>query len=603
MKKKKPFYSYRDFLQNRYGRNIYRIPVNLDFSCPNRENGARGCAFCGEQGAMAVHLKCGETLEQQVQRSIDYTRNRYGKDVEFMAYFQAYTSTNAPIEQIRDAFERVLKLANFKAVSVSTRPDCLPNDVMDYFNELTNRYDFWVELGVQTSNDKTLKLINRGHDFACSERAIKSLSQIGVNVVPHVILGLPGETREDFEQTAKLLAKLPIAGIKVHNLHIMKNTELEDWYKNPTSETPEISVLDEHEYGEELMNFIRYIPANIPLLRIGSDTPNNLLIAPIWWMKKGQFLNYIHHQMVQRGIFQGDLTDSQNLPQETYKKVKTDDGSVTFYSSFFKEKFHSNVGAISEAEHKFIKPTNLIERLKTEKVRLLDIGFGLGCNALTAFELAEGKAIEIVSFEFDRQAVSQAITVYPQWTEIYESLLKTGEFVEGNRSIRIIWGDARQNIRQLSKDEKFDVIFHDAFSTQKNTELWTLYFFRQESSLLTENGVIVTYSNATPVRSALRKCGLEVGETEPFGRSKGGTIATFDRSLKVKLSDNDLRILNETTARVPFIDPFGNWSRKRILKHRERVVKKLQTLGIPKQIKLTRVLIISATLYALSIMS
>lgn len=587
MKKIPPFYAYRTFLQKRYGHTIYRIPVNLDFSCPNRENGGRGCAFCGEQGAMAVHLKSGETIEQQVTRSINYTRKRYGRKVDFMAYFQAYTSTNAPIAQIRDAFERVLKLANFRAVSVSTRPDCLPPDVMTYFKELAERYDFWVELGVQTIHDKTLKLINRGHDFAASKAAVQALSRIGVNVVPHVILGLPGETRDDFVATAKALAVLPISGIKIHNLHVMKNTDFEAWFKNPEPEKPLVTVMDEHEYGEELMNFIRYIPAHIPLLRIGSDTPNALLIAPVWWMKKGQFLNYIHHQMRQRGIVQGDRTTPSGVPNETYQKVKTEDGSVTFYSTFFKERFHSNAGAISEAEEKFIKPVELKKRLMEGHIRLLDIGFGLGCNALSAFDAAAGKSIEIVSLEFDRQAVVQAMSVYPQWTAVYQSLLDTGEFVDGARKICIIWGDARQHLAELARTgKKFDIVFHDAFSTQKNTELWTLSFFRKETALLSERGSIVTYSNASPVRSALLKCGLLVGETAAFGRSKGGTIATLDKELNVELPEKDRRILSETTAQVPFIDPLGYWSRKRILKHRERVVKKLQNLGIPKQIKI-----------------
>ncbi len=591
MSRKEPFYSYRTFLRRRYGRNIYRIPVNLDFSCPNRKNGGGGCVFCGEQGAMAVHLKSGETLEKQVQRSLDYTRTRYGKDAEFMAYFQAYTSTNAPIAEIRSAFEKVLSLAEFRAVTVSTRPDCLPPEVLDYFSELAERYDFWVELGMQTAKDETLDLVNRGHNFAVAESAVKELASRGVNVAAHVIIGLPSETRDDYRQTAIKLGRLPITGIKIHNLHVVKNTQLEQWYKNPDSSHPPVKVLDEHEYGEELIDFIRHLPPHIPLMRTTSDTPNHLLVAPIWWMKKGQFLDYVHRQMVQRDLYQGDMLQSyEETPGEVYRKVATEDGSYTFFSTFFKEKFHSSAGALSEAKHKFIIPSGLDERLQQGKVSLLDVGFGLGCNALSAFELAEGREIDIVSFEFDRQAVAQAAHAYPQWKEIYQALLETGVYQDGKRSIRIMWGDARHNIRTLAESgaSQFDVIFHDSFSTQKNTELWTLSFFRQETFLLKPTGAIVTYSNASPVRSALLKCGLSVGATNPFGRAKGGTIAVGSEGPALELPEKELRVINETTAAVPYSDPLGNWSRKRILAHRERVVKKLQELGVPKNIKFER---------------
>ena len=586
MVNKEPFYSYRSFLNDYYGSNIYRISISLEFGCPNRdESGKGGCAFCNDQGSAAVYIKSDAELEDQVKTSIAYTKSRYGEKVGLMAYFQAYTSTYAPIEEIRRTFEIVLALADFKAVTISTRPDCLPEPVLEYLKELASRYDLWVELGMQTSNDTSLELINRGHNFEASKKAVVLLDGMGIKVAAHTIIGLPGETRADFERTAFEFSKLPLSGIKLHNLHVVKGTVFESWLKEGSHG---VYTMDEHEYAEELINFIRHLPPKLPLMRICSDTPNSILVSPLWWMKKGQFINYIHHQMKSRGVYQGDLLVTTDLEtSNSYKSVETADGSMTLYSSFFKEKYHSSVGALSEAVEKFIKPTHLVERLEKGPVKLLDIGFGLGCNALSAFELAGEQGVEIVSLEFDRAVVERAQEIYPNWQPIYQSLLKDGVYIQGNSSIRIIWGDARKSMAKLVKevDQKFDVIFHDAFSTTKNTELWTLHFFRQERQLLNTGGAIVTYSNALPIRAALLKCDLWVSETMPYGRSKGGTIAHCKSMDSQFLPDKDLAVLNSTTARVPYSDPLGSWSRKQILTHRDRVVKKLISLGVPKKIK------------------
>ena len=582
-----PFYSYRSFLNDYYGSNIYRISVSLEFGCPNRtKDGRGGCAFCNDEGSAAVYIKSDKELEDQVKSSIAYTHQRYGKDVGLMAYFQAYTSTFAPIEEIRRTFEIVLATADFKVVTISTRPDCLPAPVLEYLKELSVRYDLWVELGMQTSKDETLELINRGHNFEASRQAVITLDKLDIKVAAHTILGLPGETRDDFRRTALEFSKLPLSAIKIHNLHIIKGTVFDRWY---CEKSHGVVALDEHEYAEVLIDFIRHLPPKLPLMRISSDTPNHQLVAPIWWMKKGQFINYIYHQMRERGQSQGDLLEGSDFETSvSYREVETDDGSKTLYSSFFKENYHSTAGAETESLEKFIKPTQLVERLEQGSVKLLDIGFGLGCNALTAFDQAEGQSIEITSLEFDREVVRNAVAIYPKWKPIYEALLADGEYRLGNRVVRIIWGDARRSIKALvsNMSGQFDLIFHDAFSTQKNTELWTLHFFRQETLLLAKGGAIVTYSNANPVRAALLKCNLWVSETKPFGRAKGGTIA-FEKSCpEVSLPEKELLMATKSTGRVTFSDPLGNWSRKKILLHRDRVVKKLHKLGLPKKIKL-----------------
>jgi len=172
---------FKDYLIDRYGHPLYRVPVSLPFSCPHRQrNHGRGCIFCAEDGARARHLRQHLDLPEQVREGIKYIHRRYGKQCGFIAYFQAFTSTNAQVEILRKRYTEVLEQADFPAVIVATRPDCLPKPVLDYLAELNEKYDFWVELGVQTAHDSTLELINRQHDFRTVQEAIAKLTDRGI---------------------------------------------------------------------------------------------------------------------------------------------------------------------------------------------------------------------------------------------------------------------------------------------------------------------------------------------------------------------------------------------------------------------------------------
>lgn len=329
------YVKFSTFLRKKYGETVYRIPIDIGFSCPNRSEfrGQGGCTFCSGTGARAQHLTDKIEITDQVKAGIQLAKERYHAKV-FMAYFQAYTSTYAPIKIIRELFETVLAEADFKIVVISTRPDCLPEPVLDYLSELAQRYDLWIELGAQTVHDVTLERINRGHSFACSKMAIQKLSQRHIKVAAHVILGLPGETREMIRQTAMTLAKLPLSGIKIHNLHIVQDTILAKEYQRG-----EVVVWDEQEYGEVLMEFLRLLPRDWPIMRLVSETPRHELIAPHWWLNKSQFLEYIQYQMKCRGWQQGDLFDNINkdnisLPISV-QHIKDDD-DVIWIAKFLK---------------------------------------------------------------------------------------------------------------------------------------------------------------------------------------------------------------------------------------------------------------------------
>lgn len=582
-----PYYSYRTFLREHYGGSLFRIPVNLGFGCPNRNpDGTGGCFFCGEDAALAVHLSKEDSLKQQVQSGIQYIRKRYG-NVDLMLYMQAYTSTFADSAKIRKIYEQLLQMHDFRAVTVGTRPDCLPKETLQYFSELSKRFDFRVELGIQTVHDKTLKAINRGHDFQTSADAVKRLNKAGISVDAHIMIGLPGEARKEFNKTAETLAQMPIGGLKIHNLHIVKGTRFAEFYRNG-----KIDVMDEHEYGEALIDFIRRTPNNRPLIRICSDTPDNILIAPKWWMKKGQFIDYIYHQMQKRNLHQGDLLDNSLTANPdsgaSYEAVKTDDGSFTLFNPFFKENFHTSAGAVSEAEKKFIEPSGLKKLLLEKKdVKILDVGFGLGLNALVATGCAKGSNnfLSIVSLEFDKTVVKSAVKLYPQWEKIYKNLLDKNIYKEKHFALQIYWGDARKTIKTLTQDKKFDIIFLDPFSTQKNPELWTIDFIENLKKCIKKDGVLLTYSNAPAVRAALNKANMVLGETIPFGRTKGGTIASPDKKqIKNPLDTKNMRIITETTSSIPYRDPNGTLSGTKILQNREKEVYEMRRKGMPKKI-------------------
>lgn len=297
-----PFYRYKTFMIETYGAPLYRVPIDLGLGCPHRKaNGRGGCTFCPPDGSRAGTTQGCRTLEAQVRRGIAFARGRYGAE-HFMAYIQAFTGTLAPADAQADTAARLLALHPFDALSIGTRPDCLPPPVLRFLADLRRRVELWIELGVQTVHDATLQRVNRGHDWACSRRAIRSLHRRGIRTAVHVILGLPGEGTRHFRKTAEALADLPIDAIKIHNLHVVRGTRLAETYvRRP------FPVFDEEEYLDILIDFLRRLPARLPVIRLTTDTAAAELLAPRWRWSKGQFLNRLRERMRREGLRQGDL--------------------------------------------------------------------------------------------------------------------------------------------------------------------------------------------------------------------------------------------------------------------------------------------------------
>ncbi len=601
-----PYLQYKEFMRERYGEPLFRVPIDFNLGCPNRElDGSGGCTFCNVRGSAAVQTIGKNTVEEQMAEAIRFARERYGAK-KFMAYIQAFSATFGESQQ--PMYLDLLDAFDFTAVSIGTRPDCLTPQAYDFLVELNKHIEVWVELGVQTVHDKTLERVNRGHDWASSELAIQKLHELGIKVAVHAILGLPGETAEDFQKTAVTLAALPIDAVKIHNLHIEKGTTLA--LEHALSPLP---VLMEYDFAEHLIDFIRRMPPHIPIMRLTTDTLDEELIAPKWHMAKGQFKDYVIQQMICREWRQGDLqagslrnvSPASCRPCTSLKSVETEDGSVTFWNEEYKEHYHTPAGARMEAEEKYIVPSQLKERLAQGDVQLLDVCFGLGYNSLCAMNLAVGgrktgattsplsaddedvvpPGLSITALEMDRRVVGAAAkniqtlkTDTFDWKRFLEELYLYGQSEISNRqSAMLHWGDARHTITKLATSN-FDLVFLDAFSTQRNSELWTVDFFRKLKCVMKPDAVLLTYCAAIPVRAGLLEAGFFVGETTPVGRQRGGTIAAMRaEDIEIPLPDDELKTIRETTRGLPYCDPYGVWTNKEILRDRqERILEHKQ---------------------------
>lgn len=580
-------YEYRDYLKKRYGEILYRVPLDTRGTCPHRDkSGLGGCSFCPEDGARAVQLGAAEEIREQMYTGVRFVERRY-KASAFMAYLQTYTSTLNSIETIGQQVDIILETTGVKAIAFGTRPDCLQPHILDYLKELNKRIDVWLELGVQTCHNQTLTRINRGHDWQCSKDAISKINKAGLSTAVHLILGLPGESTGEMKQTIQSVCRLPIDALKLHNLHVIKNTRLAEEYQ----EKP-FSLYMEHEYCDLLLELLPHIPSHVPLIRLTTDTLRENLLAPHWTMSKGQFRKYLSKQMRARGVSQGNaLRDGSGqvkaaqLRQTPAMTVTTEDGSVTFYNDTIKEHYHALAGARTEAKKKYLLPGNLETRLQKGRVRLLDICFGLGYNSLLACEMAmrQGGKIDITALEMDSGVVEKAAVSVQEkrtcfdWNSCLQTLHETGYWEKNGCKIYLIWGDARHTATKL--EASFDLIWLDAFSSQKNSELWTVDFFKILHPLLAGEGALLTYCAAIPVRAGLIQAGFFVGETSPFGRERGGTICTREQPLISRpLPLRDMFLIG-TNRGIPYRDPAGTRTNREILRAREFEIVEGKNLG------------------------
>ena len=284
-----------------FGEKVYRLSLNGGMTCPNRDGhlSTGGCIFCSAGGsgdfAASPALSITEQIEEAKLRVAGKT-----KCTKYIAYFQAYTNTYAPVEYLRKIFSEAIGHPDIVALSIATRCDCLPVDVLDLLEELNQSKPVWVELGLQTIHAKSLELIRSGFTLAQYNEAITNLHARGIPVITHLILGLPGETKEDILASLSYVSKLPVSGLKLQLLHILRDTELARYYEDNPFWTFSLE-----EYCDFIVDCIELLPPEMVLHRITGDGPRKLLIAPLWSTDKKRVLNTIHKRLSERDTWQG----------------------------------------------------------------------------------------------------------------------------------------------------------------------------------------------------------------------------------------------------------------------------------------------------------
>jgi len=297
----KRYFLFSHYLKDLFGGRVHKISVDAGFTCPNRGDTRRkpGCLFCDPDGSGAVGIERGLPVAQQIEQGKEVMVRKY-KARQFIAYFQPFSNTYAPPEKLRALYDEALGVSGVVGLAVGTRPDCLPDDVLDLLAEYHHRTYFWLELGLQTIHDATLATLRRGHDYACFLKAYQGARARGLRVCVHVILGLPGESREQILATADEMARLKVDGIKIHLLHVLKGTPLGDLY-----EKGEVPVLSQEDYVQLAVDFLERLHPDTLVHRLTGDGPRDILLAPLWSLNKWEVLNAIDGELERRGSRQG----------------------------------------------------------------------------------------------------------------------------------------------------------------------------------------------------------------------------------------------------------------------------------------------------------
>ncbi|TGE32882.1 TIGR01212 family radical SAM protein [Desulfosporosinus sp. Sb-LF] len=297
----KRYHTFNEQLRERFGGKIFKVSLDAGFTCPNRDGtlGTGGCVYCSERGSgdfagnqeLSIHDQFVEVKERMKKK---------WPGARYIAYFQAYTNTYANVTRLREVYEEALAEEHVVGLSISTRPDCLPEDVLDYLEELNQRTYLWVELGLQSIHDRTMQWIGRGHDYAQFLRGLDQLRSRGIQVCAHIILGLPGETKAEMMATAQAVAELPLQGIKLHLLHVLRGTPLEEIYQ-----CEPFDFLTKEGYVSLIVDILEILPQEMVIHRLTGDGPPDDLIGPLWSRKKWEVLNAIDAELARRDTWQG----------------------------------------------------------------------------------------------------------------------------------------------------------------------------------------------------------------------------------------------------------------------------------------------------------
>lgn len=301
--KNKRYHSWNFALRQEFGEKIFKVPIDAGFDCPNRDGTVAkgGCTFCSVSGSGDMILAPEAPLPEQFEKEFAMMHKKWPQVDKYIVYFQNFTNTHAPVAVIRERFEQVLTLPGVVGISIGTRPDCLPEDVVDYLAELNQRFYLWVELGLQTTFETTSNAINRAHDYQTYLDGVASLRKHNIRVCTHLINGLPGETIEMMQENVRrTIQDSDIQGIKLHLLHLMRNTRmLRDYHEG------RLQLMRRDTYVSLICDQLEMIPPEIIIHRLTGDAPWDSLVGPMWSLKKWEVLNEIDQEMLRRNSYQG----------------------------------------------------------------------------------------------------------------------------------------------------------------------------------------------------------------------------------------------------------------------------------------------------------
>ena len=303
----KPYHSLDYMLRERFGEKVYKVTLNGGMSCPNRDGklGTRGCIFCSAGGSGDFAADSSLSITEQIDRQISILSAKRPIH-KYIAYFQAFTNTYAPVEYLEKIFTEALSHPGIVALSIGTRPDCLGKDVVTLLSRLNRQKPVWVELGLQTIHEKTAAYIRRGYPLSCFEDAVKRLRSEDIEVIVHTILGLPGESTQDILNTMEYLNHQDIQGIKLQLLHVLRGNDLASDYEKGL-----FCTYERDEYISLVISCLEHLRPDMVIHRITGDGPKDLLISPLWASRKREVLNLLHHQMKENHNYQGRQTNWQ----------------------------------------------------------------------------------------------------------------------------------------------------------------------------------------------------------------------------------------------------------------------------------------------------
>jgi uncharacterized protein len=292
---------YNTYLKDMYGQRVQKITIDAGLTCPNRDGSLsrKGCIYCNNRGSGSGAFIKGQSISEQIDQGRRAMIRKYNAKL-FLAYFQSYTNTYTSCENLKLMFDAALAYDDMVGMAIGTRPDCVDKEKIDLIESYAKNYLIWLEYGLQSAHDETLALINRGHDFKSFENAVKLTRNKKINICAHIILGLPGETREMMLETARKISVLGVNGVKIHLLYVVKDTYLAKMYAKG-----QYTCMEQQDYVETICEFIELLPKDVIIQRITGDPNKDELVAPSWSVRRNETFQMIQKRFEDQGIYQG----------------------------------------------------------------------------------------------------------------------------------------------------------------------------------------------------------------------------------------------------------------------------------------------------------